>query len=782
MVVRPCIVVRFSSIIVSLALLPLNACGASGHGSPEAGTPPGGDAGPPEAGDAPAGPGAAPLGASWAANDVRFRVRADAALAVELDVYTSPRGADEVARYAMTRSAPGAAWAVDLSRDALAAVGITSVVYYGYRAWGANWPPDPAWTKGSDAGFVSDVDSQGNRYNPNKLLIDPYTHEISHDPLQADSSSSAPYTTGPASRDVDDGKVAPKSVAWASDVMDVGTPPSRALKDDVIYEVQLRGLTMNDPSVDPALRGTYAGAATKAGALAALGVTAVEFLPVHETQNDRNDADPGNANYWGYSTLAYFAPDRRFAADKSPGGPTREFASMVKAFHARGVKVILDVVYNHTAEGGVSKANVAIAKIYSFRGLDNAAYYELAADRQTPVDNTGVGGNFNTANGIVRDLVIDSLKYWHEKMGVDGFRFDLGVVLGNSCTSDCYKFQPDDPNGILQRAVQESPARNQAGGAGVDLIAEPWANGTGTYQLGHFPPGWSEWNGTFRDSIRSGQNVLGSIDLGTLAAKLAGSPDLFRHDGRSPSASINYVDCHDGFTLNDVYAYNVPDNSQPYPYGPSPGGSSTNYSWDQDASAPAQLQAIRTGMALVVLSAGVPMIQGGDEFRRTQRGNNNAYNLDNSANWLDWSQAAANPDLVAWTTGLFALRREHAAFRPASYRDGTDHDSNGLPDVIWLDAMGAVAGDAYLKDKANHFLAFRLDGQEAGEAVRSIYVAWNGGDTSAQAMLPAAGSGTAWYVVGDSASGRLAASGQETALGGKSIAAAARSVVILVER
>jgi len=725
-------------------------------------------------GDASADPGPFPLGATWGAAAVHFRVRADAATDVELELYAVTMGAAQVASVPMTRSAPGAPWAADVTHQVLAAAGITGAVYYGYRAWGPNWTRDPTWTAGSSAGFVSDVDGQGDRFDPNKLLIDPYAREISHDPLQPGSLSTTPYSTGTA-RATDDGPVAPKSVVVPPDTTSVGTHPSRALKDDVVYEVHVRGLTMNDTSVPAALRGTYAGAATKASALAALGVTAIELLPIHETQNDQDDADPQGANYWGYSTLAFFAPDRRYASDRSAGGPTREFKAMVAAFHAAGIKVFLDVVYNHTAEGGVSTSKLGTAKLYSMRGLDNAAYYELAADHQTPVDDTGTGGNVNVASGVVRDLVIDSLTYWSATMGVDGFRFDLAAVLGNSCASVCYTYAPSDPAGILQRAL---------GVPGVSLIAEPWGVGAGTYQLGNFPAGWSEWNGDFRDSIRIGQNQLGTMPIAPsqLAARISGSPDLYAAAGRAPWASIDFVDCHDGFTLRDEYAYDAPQDDQAYPYGPSTGGSTSDYPWDQGGSAAAQTQAARTGLALVALSAGVPMIQGGDEMLRTQYGNNNAYNLDDSAMWLDPTLATTNAAFVSWTGALFSFRAAHPALRPSQFWDGKDHDGNGLADVAWLDSTGAVASAAYLASTSNHFLAWRIDGQEGGDSVRSIYIAWNGWTADIPATIPAAGAGDAWWIAGDSASGGFAAPGQETALGASTWTVGARSIGVLVER
>ena len=739
-----------------------------------------GVAGASAAGASDAGP--FPLGATWSTSALHFRVRADAATALQLNLYQVARGADEVASIPMTRANTGA-WQLDVSRAQLAALGVTTV-YYGYRAWGPNWTSDPAWIKGSKAGFVSYLDSLGNRYNPNKLLNDPYAREISHDPLQPSALSTAPYTTGAANGMLDDGKEAPKSIALLPDMTDTGTRPARALKDDVIYEVHVRGLTMNDPNVPVALRGTFAGVALEAPKLAALGITALELLPIQETQNDQNDADTGAQNYWGYSTLGFFAPDRRYSSDKTPGGPTRELKSMVSALHASGLKVFLDVVYNHTAEGGASATSPSTAQIFSFRGLDNSGYYELTADNQGFVDHTGTGANFGTGKQLVQDLVLDSLSYWKNSIGIDGFRFDLGAVVGNACTSACYKFGASDPKSVLARAVKELPVRPTIGGSGVDLIAEPWGVGDGTYQLGAFPSGWSEWNGNFRDAIRTAQNALGTVPVtpNTLIAKIMGSPDLFNHDGRVPSASIDYVDCHDGFTLRDEYAYNSPEDNQAYPLGPSDGGSTANNSWDQGGSAAAQTQAARTGLALVALSSGVPMIQGGDEILRTQYGNNNAYNLDNSKMWLDWSLANENAHFVSWTSALFAFRRSHPALRPAKFFDGLDHNGNGLPDIAWLDSAGADASAGYRADSANHFIAWRVDGSEVGDAAHSILVAWNGWSAAITMHVPATTAGLAWYSVGDSASGMLASSGNETAFAGTTMPVPSQAISVMVER
>ena len=720
-----------------------------------------------------------PLGATLGASQIHFRVRADAATRVAVYLYAATTGVDEVFSVAMNRTAAGDPWGADVSYAALAAAGLASAPYfYGYRAWGANWTYDPTWTKGSSAGFAVDVDDAGDRFDPNKLLFDPYGHELSHDPITPTQLAGAPYETGSTNRATDDGKIAPKAIATTPDTSSTGTKPARPLKDDIIYEVHVRGLTMNDPSVPVAVQGTYAGAALKASALAALGVTAIELLPIHETQNDTNDTEGASANYWGYSTLAFFAPDRRHASNKAPGGPTAEFKAMVAAFHAVGIKVFLDVVYNHTAEGGVSASNPNQVGLLSFRGLDNAAYYELAANHESPVDYTGTGGDFNTGSGVVRDLVIDSLSYWTGQMGVEGFRFDLAAVLGNSCTSVCYTYAPGDPNGILARAVSSQPA-------GTALIAEPWGVGNGTYQLGNFPVGWSEWNGVFRDSMHIAQNQLGvtAITPSTLVAKIEGSPDSYDNNGRAPWASINYVDCHDGFTLNDEYSYSSPDNNQAYPLGPSSGGSTSDYPWNQGGTAAAEAQGARTGLALVALSAGVPMFQGGDEMLRTQAGNNNAYNLDDSAMWLDYSLATTNASFVTWTTNLLAFRNAHPALRPGAFWTGTDHNGNGLPDVAFFDNTGAVASGTYLGNSANHFFSWRIDATEAaGDTVRSIWIAWNGWTAAIPTPVPALGTGTSWYTAGDSSVGTFAVVGQETALTATSVSVAARSVAVFVER
>jgi glycogen operon protein len=368
--------------------------------------------------------------------------------------------------------------------------------------------------------------------------VDPYALELSHDPYQKGMADGSVYDAHGNDRNKDSGKSAPKAFVLNLGALASGDHPDRPLTDDVIYEVHLRGLTRGDPSLSCA--GTYKAAAARAAALHDLGVTAVELLPIQETQNDDNpDNAPGN--YWGYSTLGFLAPDRHYACDTTPGGPTREFAEMVKAFHDVGLKVFMDVVYNHTAETGSSA-------MLSLRGLDNISYYELDATKQGYTDNTGLGGNINAASPMTRDLVLASLHHWVDDLGVDGFRFDLAAVLGNRCAQGCFAFAPGDPANILNRAAAELPR--------TALIAEPWGIGDGTYQLGHFPAAWAGWNDQYRDSIRRAQNKLGfdPVAPGTLANDLSGSPNLF--PGLSPASSVNFLVSHDGFSLHDLYSCN----------------------------------------------------------------------------------------------------------------------------------------------------------------------------------------------------------------------------------
>ncbi len=693
------------------------------------------------------------LGATWEPDGagVVFRVASTRATRIELAIFDDPFGAER--RIEMAREG-------DVWRARLPASELPATIYYGYRAWGPNWPYDPAWQPGTTTGWITDVDVDGNRMNPNKLVIDPYARELSHDPTNPRHLDGSVYAVGDH-RAKDSGPVAPKGIVLRDEVAEVGTRPLRALADDVIYEVHLRGFTQG---AGGDCAGTYAGAATKAAYLAALGITAVEFLPVQETANDRNDVDPDSAsgdNYWGYSTLAYFAPDRRYACDRSPGGPTREWQAMVRAFHEHDLKVFIDVVYNHTAEGGGGS-------LLSLRGLDNAGYYQLDRAGTGFTNSNGVGADLATATKeLPAKLTIDSLAYWRDTLGVDGFRFDLAPVLGNVCGPGCFTFDPR-----FHTQLAELFARPRDGGAGVDLIAEPWGTVAGTYQVGHFPPGWSEWNDKYRDLVRDDQNRRGvaAVTSGQLATRVLGSSDLFRDPGRAPSAGIAYLVAHDGFTLHDQYACDAKHNDQPWPFGPSDGGSNDNRSWDHDGDAVAQRQAARTGLALLALSQGVPMITGGDERLRSQRCNNNPYNLDSPATWLDWS--APEPVFTTFVRRLLAFRAAHPALRSAAWIEPAQ--------VSWRDASGAVASDAYLGDATRPVLGWQLHGDDP------IYVVYNRGATAIQITLPSPPA-AAWYRVADTAAwmegeANVAVPGTEHRMQQSKYDLAGRSLAVFIAR
>lgn len=701
------------------------------------------------------------LGAKYNASQssITFKVYSSRATRIEVWIYKTPSGAQQVAKYVLSKNATSNVWTSTVSTATLKnTYGVTGTVYYGYRAWGPNWPYSSSWVKGSGTGFITDIDNNGNRFNPNKLLLDPYAVEISQDPNTATCADGTIYASGASHRNKDSGACAPKGLVLAANTSSVGTRPTRALKDDVIYEVHVRGLTMNDTSVPASKRGTYAGAATKAAYLAGLGITAVEFLPVQETQNDTNDVDPNSTsgdNYWGYMTLNYFAPDRRYSSDKTAGGPTREWKAMVKAFHDVGIKVLVDVVYNHTGEGGAwgGSDGLTVYNLQSFRGLDNPTYYSLTSDLKYSWDNTGVGGNYNTRNATAQNLIVDSLAYWRDTLGVDGFRFDLASVLGNTCQHGCFNFDKMDSGNALNRIVNELPPRPAAGGSGIDLIAEPWAIGGNSYQVGGFPSGWAEWNGKYRDDLRKKQNQLGVevVTTGTLATRFAGSSDLYGDDGRKPWHSVNLMVAHDGFTLADLYAYNSKQNNQPWPYGPSDGGEDHNISWDQAGIAVDQRKAARTGLAFLMLSAGVPMITGGDEFLRTQFGNNNVYNLDSAANWLLWSLDSNDVNHQTFSRRLIQFRNAHPSLRPLNFYSGVDNNGNVMEQLRWFKPDGAQADAAYFNSTSNHAIAWRIDGSELGDSASAIYIAYNGWSGNVNFNLPWPGTGKNWYRVTDTA-------------------------------
>lgn len=706
----------------------------------------GGDAGP----DASVEPPPETLGVRRVDGVTTLAVLAPNATRVEAWFYEEATGVTESARIVLDPVGEGH-WTAR-------AEGV-SATYYGLRVWGPNWTYTEAWEPGSDAGFVVDVDEVGNRFNPNKLLLDPYALEMSHDPATPSFDDWSIYRSGPEERTLDSALHAPKGV-----VIDVSAEPEprnhpvRALRDDVVYEVHVRGLTRNDPSVPEELRGTYAGAALKAQYLAELGVTAVEFLPLHETQNDRNDVSEGTSgdNYWGYASLSFFAPDRRYAFDQSPGGPTRELRAMVDAFHAQGIKVFVDVVYNHTGEGGSWGEQGEYANLLSWRGMDNATWYHSVDGSRYRNDN-GVGPNLRFTHNTVRRHVIDSLTYWHEHIGVDGFRFDLASVLGNRCEADCFEY---DPTGLITD-ISLALARSEDNASGVDLIAEPWGTSAGTYQVGNYPQGWHEWNDRYRISLRSAMNEPWAPPTpAELAMRLHGSSDLYRDDGRGPDAGLGYVVSHDGFTWADLFRCTSKVNDQPWPFGPSDGGSDYNQGADYGGDAALQRQAARTTFALMALSAPPPMLTGGDEFLRTQYCNNNPYNLDSIANWLDWQAAEAEAERhTLFVRRMLALRHAHPALRPLTWTEGVDRDDDGLPDITWYDQNGTPPGDGFWDNPSAPILGWRVDANEnaarQGEGLaadtESILVMWNRGDDLLRVPLPELPEERGWWRMADTA-------------------------------
>ncbi|MBI4652189.1 glycogen-debranching protein, partial [Candidatus Desantisbacteria bacterium] len=582
-----------------------------------------------------------------------FKIYSKNSTHIEICFFDQNRGADEIIRSAMVRENEEI-WFSKIPLAVLQEKGMTNVIYYGFRAWGPNWGYDKNWEKGTETGFVCDVDEYGNRFNPNKLLLDPYAVEVSHDPGPGFSGIdpneySDDYYSGQGFRQIDTAKIAPKSMFIVNPKkVYVGVKPKRAIKDDVIYEVHLRGFTMSDKSIPENLRGTYKGAGLKALYLKNLGVTAVEFLPVQQFANEQNDDfDPRGDNYWGYMTLGYFAPNRRYSSDKSHGGPINEFKNMVKAFHSKGIKVIIDVVYNHTGEGLLKRATddnssreddskqfADRACILSFRGLDNANYYTLRSRpdidngkvNQRYQDNSACGASLNAANDIVRNFIIDSLKYWSDKMGVDGFRFDLAPVLGNAKFEGGYEFNRVDPKNVLNRVIKELPLRDKETLAGIDLIAEPWATGSGnTYQLGQFPDGWSEWNDKFRIAFRQTENKLHVISTEPFKAAnfFSGSQQEFKNSSPrqdpKPYNSVNYIVSHDGFCMRDLFSYTGNENS-----------------WDHNGNPAKQRKAIRNAFCILMVSSGVPMFTGGDELFRTQNGLENTVAIDDSSAYINW--------------------------------------------------------------------------------------------------------------------------------------------------
>jgi glycogen operon protein len=511
-------------------------------------------------------------------------------------------------------------------------------------------------------------------------------------------------------------------------------PPGTPWSDTVVYELHVKGFTARHPQVPERLRGTYLGLAEPAVVewLLRLGVTAVELMPCQAFTSERFLRERGLANYWGYNPIAWSAPATQYALED----PVGEFRQMVRALHAAGIEVILDVVYNHTAEGDEGGPTL------SLRGFDNAAYYRLDPDDPRRYANwTGCGNTIDASQPATRALILDSLRWWAEAMHVDGFRFDLAPVLGR----DGGVFRRDAP---LFAALRADPAL-----AYLKLIAEPWDVGPGGYQLGQFPAGWAEWNDRYRDAMRSfwrGERHA----VGAFAERFAGSSDIFRHRGRKPAASVNFVTAHDGFTLADLVSYNERHNEANLERNGD--GHGDNRSWncgvegasDDPSIVELRRRQMRNLLATLALSQGVPMLQAGDEFGRTQHGNNNAYCQDNELSWVDWSRAAAEPGLVEFVRRLLAFRRRRPELRRETFLKGARR-SGHAHDIGWLHPDGREMREADWNDPGSHALGIALAGSE--QASVAILVLVNGGAEPVEIRLPPPADGRHWRLVADTA-------------------------------
>jgi isoamylase len=520
---------------------------------------------------------------------------------------------------------------------------------------------------------------EGHRFNPAKLLIDPYAKAIDGG-VAWDRANAFPYVwTGTPEDDLepdraDDAAAIPKSVVvdtsfdWEGDAY-----PRIPWSDTIIYEAHVRGFTKRHPALPDHLRGTYAGMASDeaVGYLASLGVTAVELLPTHQYIDEHHLVARGLRNYWGYSSIGYLAPHAAYSATGSRGEQVREFKGMVKALHRAGIEVILDVVYNHTGEGN------HLGPMLSFRGIDNASYYRLMPDDpRLYIDFTGTGNSLNPVHPSVLRLIMDSLRYWVLDCHVDGFRFDLASALAR-------EFYEVDRLAAFFDTIHQDPVLSQ-----VKLIAEPWDLGPGGYQVGNFPVLWTEWNGRYRDELRDFWRGHGHG--AELARRFSGSADMYQDDGRRPFASINFVTCHDGFTLRDLVSYEEKHNEANLEE--SRDGTDDNRSWNGGVEGPTddpeinklRAQQQRNLLATLLLSIGVPMLLGGDERGRTQQGNNNGYCQDNELSWLDWSLDDEGSGLHEFTRRLVAFRKQHRVFRRQWFLTGRENMGSGLPDAWWF--------------------------------------------------------------------------------------------------
>ena len=663
-----------------------------------------------------------PLGATYTGSGTNFAIFSEAAELIELCLFDADGSESRIALPEV---------------DAFIWHGFVPSVepgqLYGFRVHG---PHDPG---------------NGLRCNPNKLLIDPYAKAISG-AFSWDQCVFGYNFGDPDSRnDEDSANHMPKSVVinpffdWDND-----RPPGHEYADSVIYEAHVKGLTNSHLGIPDRERGTYAGIAHPAiiEHLKSLGVTAIELMPVHHFANDSALIERGLSNYWGYNTIAFFAPDPKYSSSATPGGQVQEFKAMVRALHEAHIEVIIDVVYNHTAEGN------HLGPTLSMRGIENSAYYRLVDDdKRFYMDYTGTGNTLNVGHPHTLQLLMDSLRYWVTEMHVDGFRFDLASTLAR-------EFYDVDKLATFFELVQQDPVVSQ-----VKLIAEPWDVGPGGYQVGGFPPQWTEWNGKYRDTMRAfwrGDEAT----IGEFASRLTGSADLYEHTGRRPVASVNFVTCHDGFTLRDLVSYNEKHNEANCEGNAD--GESHNRSWNCGAEGPTEdpeVNALRARqqrnlIATVLLSQGVPMLFHGDELGRTQHGNNNAYCQDNDLSWIDW--AAADSGLLEFTRIVSALRAAHPVFRRRRFFNGLPVRRRGVEaqsDISWFAPDGTEMTDegwdaGFGKAIAVHYNGLGIpDRDERNMPITddSFLLCFNAHHEPVEFTLPPEEFGTEWIPVVDSA-------------------------------
>ena len=663
-----------------------------------------------------------PRGATWDGAGVNFALFAPEATGVSLCLFDHASDINEAIRVPVTNRTADV-WHVYMP-------GVRPGQLYGYRVSG-DWNP-----------------AAGLRFNAAKVLLDPYARAIGRDVSWHPSLFAfAAGTNGDGAPDESDdaahaplGMVVSHAFDWDDDQR-----PGTALRDTVLYELHVKGFTAQHPAVPAEVRGTYLGLASPPAIqhLQSLGVTAVELLPIHAHADEWWLAKAGRTNYWGYNTLAFFAPSPRLASSRDPLAAIVECKTMVKALHAAGIEVILDVVYNHTAEGD------HLGPTFSMRGIDNRVYYRLRPNAGASyVNDTGCGNTVNAASEEVRALVIDSLRYWAEEMHVDGFRFDLATSLGRNG-------QGFDERAPLFDAIAADPLL-----APLKLIVEPWDVGPGGYQLGRFPAGWSEWNDRFRVDIR--RYWRGDGSRAALATRLAGSSDLFDPATRGPLATINFITAHDGFTLADLVAYDRKHNEANGEGNRD--GDDENYSWNSGVEGPTSDPAIlerrrrqrRNLLMTLLVSLGVPMMSGGDERGRTQFGNNNAYCQDSPLAWTPWAPDDDGESFLAFARSVMAFRAEHPVLRRETFLRGAH---GGMADVRWLGPGGTELDTGAWNETGTLALGMLLDGQSIGEldahgqaiAGDSVLLLFNGHDRDIEFRLPRHHGGSDWDVVLDTA-------------------------------